>query len=169
MGTQKMHDARLVGRVIKEQRARARQILLLLPLHTFGLKAARCRVLLLSICARFPTRQAAKTQESITTPFFCYSSTALQRKKNKLSIILVKRDKSISLAIEFDEIANGKDLRTDDFLLSHNKFALLARLRNGSRNIFVCFVLGEACIPAIFPLPSQRTRPFLARTRLLIS
>jgi hypothetical protein len=74
----------------------------------------------------------------------------LQTKKNNLSIILVKGDKSISLAIEFDEIANGKDLRTDIFLLSHNKFALLARLRNGSRNIFVCFVLGEACIPAIF-------------------
>ena len=69
------------------------------------------------------------------------------------------RDQRISLAIEFDEVANGKGTRTDEIFLSHNKFAL-ARLRNGSRNIFVCFVLGEACIPAILLFLSRGLVPF---------
>jgi hypothetical protein len=42
--------------------------------------------------------QAAKRQESITTPFFLLVD-CIAEKQNKLSIILVKGDKSISLAI----------------------------------------------------------------------
>jgi hypothetical protein len=48
------------------------------------------------------------------------------------------------------------------FLSATTNSRSLRDLRNGSRNIFVCFVLGEVCIPAIFFSAILRTRSFLA-------
>ena len=82
------------------------------------------------------------------------------------------REQGISLAIKFDEVANGKGIRTDDFFLSHNKFALLARLRNGSRNIFVCALcwVRPASQPSFLSSSQEGLVSFfLARTRLFIS
>lgn len=87
-----------------------------------------------SLYARgFPLDKQLRDKKSITTPFLATRRLHLRRpEKQAVHYFGQNSDQGISLAIEFDEVANGKGSRTDEIFFSHNKITLLARLRNGS-------------------------------------
>jgi hypothetical protein len=169
-GTKRMHNACLVGRSNKEQRARARQILLLL--HVLGLK--ECTLPGPDLSHMREISQAAKRQESITTPFFLLVD-CIAEKQNKLSIILVEGDTEHifgyrSLMRSGTEKAALLPAQTN-FPSATTNCAHLARFEERFTQHLSCALCWvRSCIPAIFFLCHlEDSFLFLPLTRLLIS